>query len=75
GICPVNDDKGKFQFNRFVLAGDWATGKNALGGGGAGIYTYFTQDISLLVGPVWFNDKTLNGDMLWTIQLDINFKF
>jgi len=75
GICPVNDDKGKFQFNRFILAADWATGKNALGGGGVGIYTYFTQDISLLVGPVWFNDATLNGDMLWTIQLDINFKF
>lgn len=75
GICPVNDDKGKFQFNRFVLAADFATGKNAIGGGGVGIYTYFTKDISLLTGPVCFNDTTLNGDMKWTIQLDINFKF
>ena len=75
GLCPVNDDKGKFQFNRFVLAGDWATGKNAIGGGGAGIYVYFTPDVSILTGPVWFNDTTLNGDMKWTIQLDINFKF
>lgn len=73
GFRPVKDDKG--EFNRFVFAADYASGKNAIGGGGSGLYVYFTRDISLLMGPVWFNDKDLNGDMKWTIQLDINFKF
>jgi len=57
----------------FQLAADYASGKNAIGGGGVGLYTYFTKDISLLIGPVWFNDRALNGKMKWTIQLDVNF--
>ncbi|MBI4974411.1 MAG: hypothetical protein HZC19_01140 [Candidatus Omnitrophica bacterium] len=73
GFFPVKDDKG--EFNRFVLAADYATGKNAIGGGGVGLYVYFTRDISLLTGPVWFNDSDLNGDLKWTLQLDVNFKF
>jgi hypothetical protein len=58
---------------RVVLAADYASGKNAIGGGGAGVYYYFTPNISLLAGPVWFNDKEINGGMKWTTQLDINF--
>ena len=58
---------------KFILAGDYASGDNAIGGGGIGLYTYFTKDISLLVGPVWFNDKGINGEMKWTTQLDVNF--
>lgn len=58
---------------KWVLAADYASGKNAIGGGGAGIYYYFTKDISLLTGPVWFNDKGLNGSVKATVQLDINF--
>jgi hypothetical protein len=73
GFCPVKDDKG--EFNRFVFVADYAGGENAIGGGGVGLYVFFVRDISLLMGPVWFNDKDLNGDMKWTIQLDINFKF
>lgn len=60
--------------NIFMLAGDWASGDNAIGGGGVGLYTYFTPNIDLLVGPVWFNDKGINGSMKWTVQLDINFE-
>jgi hypothetical protein len=71
GFHPVKDEKG--EFNRFVLAADYASGENAIGGGGAGLYIYFTRDVSLLMGPVWFNDRDLNGDYKWTIQLDINF--
>lgn len=59
--------------DKVQLGADYASGKNAIGGGGAGIYYYFTKDISMLVGPVWFNDKGLNGDTKWTTQLDINF--
>jgi hypothetical protein len=58
---------------KWVLAGDYASGKNAIGGGGVGVYYYFTKDISLLVGPVWFNDTGINGAMKWTTQLDVNF--
>lgn len=73
GFFPVKDEKG--EFNRFVLAADYATGKNAIGGGGVGLYVFFTRDVSLLAGPVWFNDTDLNGDVKATLQLDINFKF
>jgi hypothetical protein len=65
--------QGDKEFKRFVVAADYASGENAIGGGGAGLYVYFTPDIDLLMGPVWFNDARLNGDLKWTIQLDINF--
>jgi hypothetical protein len=58
---------------KWVLAGDYASGNNAIGGGGVGAYYYFTKDISILVGPVWFNDEGINGEMKWTTQFDINF--
>jgi len=58
---------------KFMLAADYASGKNAIGGGGVGVYTFFTKDISLLAGPVWFNDRGINGRMKWTTQLDVNF--
>ncbi len=71
GFYPVKDDLG--EFNKFVLAADYASGKNAIGGGGVGLYYFFTKDISLLGGPVWFNDQKLNGNPKFTVQLDINF--
>lgn len=58
---------------KVVLAGDYASGDNAIGGGGVGAYYYFTKDISLLAGLVWFNDKSLNGPTKITVQLDVNF--
>jgi hypothetical protein len=61
------------DYNRVVLAADFASGKNPLGGGGAGVYYFFSKDVSLLSGPVWFNDRNINGEWKWTTQLDINF--
>ena len=58
---------------KWVLAADYASGNNVIGGGGGGVYYYFTPNISLLTGPVWFNDKGLNGSVKATVQLDINF--
>jgi len=58
--------------DKLLFAADYASGDNAIGGGGFGVYYFFTKDVSLLVGPVWFNDKGLNGSEKWTIQLDIN---
>jgi len=58
---------------KFMIAMDYASGDNAIGGGGIGLYTFFTPNIDLLVGPVWFNDEGLNGKMKWTTQIDMNF--
>lgn len=72
GFSPVLDKEGKVDYNKWVFAADYASGKNAIGGGGFGMYYYFTKDISLLTGPVWFNDQGINGKWKWTVQLDIN---
>lgn len=76
GFLPAKDDKG--EYNKWVFAADYQSGKNAVGAGGFGIYHYFTRDISLLTGPVWFNEPVVagpnaNAKWLWTTQLDINF--
>lgn len=71
GFLSTKDAAGN-EYSRVVLAGDYASGKNAIGGGGVGLYYYFTKDIDLLTGPVWFNDSGVNGQWKWTVQLDIN---
>jgi hypothetical protein len=71
GFCSVK--QGEKEFKRFVVAADYASGKNFIGGGGVGLYVYFTPTIDLLTGPVWFNDARMNGDFKWTVQLDISF--
>jgi hypothetical protein len=71
GFFPAKDSEGN-EYKKVVLAADYASGKNSIGGGGVGVYYYFTKDISLLTGPVWFNEKEINGKWKWTIQLDIN---
>lgn len=71
GFFPAKDSEGN-EYKKVVLAGDYASGKNSIGGGGFGLYYYFTKDISLLTGPVWFNEKEINGKWKWTVQLDIN---
>ena len=71
GFFSIKDKEGN-EFNKIVFAADYASGKNAIGGGGFGLYYFFTKDISLLTGPVWFNDTDVNGRWKWTVQLDIN---
>ncbi len=71
GFAVVKDREGN-EYSRVVLAADYASGNNAIGGGGVGLYYYFKKNVSLLVGPVWFNDEGVNGTWKWTIQLDIN---
>jgi hypothetical protein len=63
--------------DKIVLVGDYATGKNAFGGGGVGAALYFTPAIALLTGPVWFNDSNLmkatyGADFMWSFQLDVD---
>lgn len=62
--------------NKMVFTADVMTGSNVLGAGGGGIYFYFTPQISLLTGPIWFFDRDLQpsrADFIWTMQLDIDF--
>ncbi len=61
--------------DKIMLIADYAAGKNAVGGGGVGLGFYFMPSIAILTGPVWFNDKELNGSWKWTVQVDVNFKF
>jgi len=65
--------KYKDDTPRVVFAADYASGKNAFGGGGLGLYYYFNPKTSLLFGPTWFNDEAINGKMKYSMQLDINF--
>lgn len=71
GFFPTKN-KADEEYNRVVVAADYAYGDNAIGGGGFGVYYFFTKNISLLTGPVWFNEESINGDWKWTVQLDIN---
>ena len=72
GFWKVKDKEGN-EYNKWTFAADYASGKNYIGGGGFGMYHFFTKDISLLTGPVWFNDHAINGQWKWTVQLDINY--
>lgn len=72
GFIPAKDAAGA-EYNKIVFAADYASGKNAVGGYGFGINYYFTKDISLLTGPVFFNEKAISGAWKWSTQLDINF--
>jgi len=60
---------------KLVIAADVQTGKNVLGGGGVGVYVFFNDYVSLLVGPVFYTDGALQpggATHLWTTQLDID---
>jgi hypothetical protein len=57
------------------FAADVQTGKNVLGAWGFGTYIYFADNVSLLVGPVFFLDKNLQpgaSKYMWTAQLDVD---
>jgi hypothetical protein len=57
------------------VVGDVQTGKNVLGAWGFGPNIYFADNVSLLVGPVFFFDKNLQpgaSKYMWTAQLDVD---
>ena len=65
--------KGLKKMN--VIA-DVQTGKNVLGAWGSGPTVYFADNVSLILGPVFFFDKNLQpggSHYMWTTQLDIDF--
>jgi hypothetical protein len=69
---PVAGKDGSVEYSKVVFAADYQSGNNALGAAGGGLYYYFTSDISILVGPTFFNDKDLNGSWRLSTQLDVN---
>jgi hypothetical protein len=71
-FCKDKYCDGK-EYYRWELAGDWASGNNFIGGGGVALIYYFTPDISIETGPVWFNSEKYNGKWKWSTQIDITF--
>lgn len=61
------------EYFKWIFSADYASGKNAIGGGGFALGYYFTPDIDLLTGPVWFNSAKYNGRWKWSVQIDISF--
>jgi hypothetical protein len=63
------------QIGKFIFAGDYMSGNNALSAWGAGLYYYFADNVTLLTGPVFPLSKQFAGSskMMWTLQLDIDF--
>lgn len=65
---------------KVVLSADYASGKNWFGAVAAAASFYFTSNVALLTGPVFFLDtdlyKTAYGtDFMWTAQLDVDIPF
>jgi len=71
-FCKTTYCDGK-EYSKWEIYLDYASGKNAIGGGGAAVVYYFTPDISLLTGPIWFNSREIYGSWKWSIQAAISF--
>ncbi|MET0211362.1 MAG: hypothetical protein ABW292_00075, partial [Vicinamibacterales bacterium] len=57
------------------VVADVQTGDNVLGAWGFGSNVYFADNVSLLVGPVFFFDRDLQpgrSKYMWTAQLDVD---
>lgn len=66
---------GRPGLKKIYFNADVQTGKNVLGAWSAGAYVYFSDNVDLATGPVFFFDKNLQPgkrDFLWTLQLDID---
>jgi hypothetical protein len=69
---------GRKGLRKINVAADVQTGKNVLGAWGFGANIYFADNVSLLVGPVFFLDSDLQPGgrkHLWTAQLDVDIPF
>ncbi len=61
------------SIDKIMLCWDIQTGENVLGATGGGVYVYFTPDIDLIMGPVFFFDEALQpggSSWMWTLQFD-----
>lgn len=60
------------EYKKCIINGDYASGKNAIGGGGVSFSYYFTPQIYLQTGPVWFSDRKINGSWKWGTIFVVN---
>ncbi len=65
---------------KVVFAADYSSGKNWFGAVAAAASLYFTSNVALLTGPVFFLDKdyykaAYGSDFMWTAQLDVDIPF
>jgi hypothetical protein len=64
-----------------AFAADFASGKSFFGAVGGAVALYFTDNVALLTGPVWFLgedsvvDPVYGNDFIWTAQLDVDIPF
>lgn len=72
GFSSATSCEGK-EYKKWYLAADYSTGNNILGGGGVGLSHYFSPDIFIQGGPIWFNDRSLNGRWKVLLQFSANF--
>lgn len=67
----TKDSQNKEYF-KWLIAADYASGKNTIGGGGFGFYYYFFPSVSLITGPVFFNSEKYNGSWKWLFQIYVD---
>jgi hypothetical protein len=64
-----------------AVAADFASGSNFFSAVGAAVVLYFTDNVSLLTGPIWYlaedsvTDPLYGSDFVWTAQLDVDIPF
>lgn len=63
----------EIDYYKWAFLADYASGNNTIGGGGFALCYYFTPDVDIITGPVWFNSKEINGNWKWSVQIDISF--
>lgn len=71
-FCPDTDCYG-VDYSKWWLMADYNSGRNFNGGGGVGIAYFMNSKVSLITGPTWFTDASLNGNWKWTVQVFILF--
>lgn len=71
-FCHTTDSDGT-EYDKWVLCADYTSGNNAIGGGGVAACYYFTPNVYVETGPVWFNSAVYNGSWKWGVQLYISF--
>lgn len=75
GVASPDIQVNRRGLRKITLAADLQTGRNALGAWGFGSYVYFADNVSLLVGPVFFFDKNLQpggSKYMWSVQPDVD---
>jgi hypothetical protein len=75
GIASPDIVVDKAWLKKIILAADVQTGKNSSGAAAFSPMFYFTDTISVLMGPVYFFDKAKQpggANLMWTVQLDVD---